>query len=281
MIRTTRKAESSRCVTGFLVQANGKLELYSPDLRILRSHDLRAEDSGPTGMWSVAVAPGGDTIHVQPSAQSHRVRHGSVSYFTGAGEAVGSWLRSDSFERIGRQLYSGGPDSISNDAIATKRAHCLDLQRIGEPSRHLSCSKPAAEGLPMFLNDREILSVHYTGFSVLSTQGTEVWATGKPDPGVRRPLFVTTHQGSMDGSRFAISLTAYKKKVEFDGTAIARSPLQTIVLYDEACKQHLLSVTTPGELSDSTFALSPDGQALAVLAGSTINIYKLSETTCR
>jgi hypothetical protein len=267
--------------TGFLVHASGKLELYSPDLRLVNSYDPCADDSGCTGMWSVAVAPGGNTIHVQPSAQTNQVRHGSVSYFTGTGEAEGSWLRSGSFQRIGSQLYLSGPDSISNDAIVTKRAHCLDLQRIGEPSRHLSCSKPAADGLPMFLNDHEILSVHYSGFSVLSTQGTEVWTVGASDPRIRRTLLVGSHQRSMDGSRFAISLTAYKKKVEFDGMPIARSPLDTIVVYDEICRQRVFGVTTPGEPADSAFALSPDGRTLAVLAGTAISIYKLPDANCR
>ena len=266
---------------GFLVQASGKLELYSPDLRLVSSYDPCADGSGCTGMWSVAVAPGGDTIHVQPAAETNQVRQGSVSYFTGTGEAEGSWLRSSSFQRIGSQLYSKGPDSISNDAIVTKRVHCLDLQRIGEPSRHLSCSKPAADGLPMFLNDREILSVHRAGFSVLSTQGTEVWTVGASDPGIRRTLFVGSHQRSMDGSRFAISLTAYKKKVEFDGMPIARSPLDTIVVYDETCRQRVFGVTTPEEPADSAFALSPDGRTLAVLAGMAISIYKLPDANCR
>jgi hypothetical protein len=267
---------------GFLVHASGKLELYSPDLRLVRSHDLRGDSSGPTGMWSVAVAPGGDTIHIQPSAQqASQVRHGSVSYFTGEGEAEGSWLRSDSFEKIGSQLYFGGPDSISNDALVTKRAHCLDLQRIGERSRHLSCSKPAADGIPMFLNDREILSVHYAGFSLLSTQGTEAWTVGGPDPGIRRTLLVGSHQRSMDGSRFAISLTAYKKKVEFDGIPVARSPLETMAVYDETCRRSIFSVSTPEGRADSVFALSPDGRTLAVLAGATVSIYRLPEATCR
>jgi hypothetical protein len=45
--------------TGFVVQASGKLELYSPDLRLVKSYDLRADDSASPEMWSVAVAPGG------------------------------------------------------------------------------------------------------------------------------------------------------------------------------------------------------------------------------
>lgn len=267
--------------TGFLVQARGKLELYSPDLRLVNTYDPCADDSGCTGMWSVAVAPGGDTIHVQPSAQTNQVRLGSVSYFTGTGEAEGSWLRSSSFQRIGSQLYFSGPDSISNDAIVTKRAHCLDLQRIGEPSRHLSCSKPAADGLPMFLNDHEILSVHYTGFSVLSTQGTEVWTVGVRSGHSPRILLAGSHQRSMDGSRFAISLTAYKKKVEFDGMPIARSPLDTVVVYDETCRQRVFGVTPHEDPADSAFALSPDGRTLAVLTGMAISIYKLPDANCR
>jgi len=266
---------------GFLVHANGKLELYSPDLRLVRSYDLRGGAFGAEGMWSVAVAPGGNTIHVQPSAQINQVKHGSASYFAGGAEVEGTWLRSESFEKIGSQLYLGGPDSISNDAIVTKRIRCLDLQRLGEPPRHLSCSKPAAGGLPTFLNDHEVLSVHYAGFSVLSTQGAEIWTVGAPDPGIRRILAIGSHQRSMDGSRFAVSVAAYEMGVEFDGIPIARSPLNSIVVYDELCKRHILSVTAPTVASNSIFALSPDGRALATLSGTAINIYKVPEANCK
>ena len=102
-----------------------------------------------------------------------------------------------------------------------------------------------------------------------------------PDPGIRRSLFVGSHQRSMDGSRFAISLTAYKKKIEFDGIPVARSPLETIVVYDESCRRSVFSVTTPGGSAGSAFAFSNDGRILAVLAGTVINIYKLPESACR
>jgi hypothetical protein len=85
----------------------------------------------------------------------------------------------------------------------------------------------------------------------------------------------------MDGSRFAISLTAYKKKVEFDGIPVARSPLETMAVYDETCRRSIFSVSTPEGRADSVFALSPDGRTLAVLAGATVSIYRLPEATCR
>ncbi len=266
---------------GFLVHAGGMLELYTPDLRLVNKYDLCTDEPECKGMWSVKVAPGGDVIYVQPFAQLNRVRSGTVSYFAGADDANGRWLRSDSFQKIGDQNYFGGPDSISNNAIVTKRAHCLDLQGIGEPSHHLSCSRPVADGFPTFLNDREILSIHDDGFSVLSTGGTEIWTKGGIDPGGRRTVFVSNHRRSMDGSRFAVSLSGLKKKIEFDGVLLARGPLETILIYDESCRQNVFSVAYRIGAHDSDFALSPDGHTLAVLEGTTINVYTLPGANCR
>jgi len=262
--------------SGFLVEAGAKLELHAPDLRLVRSYDLLLNAPGKTGMWSVKVAPGGDTIYVQPSEQTTQVRYGAVSYFTGRGESEGTWFRTDSFEKIGSQTYLSGPDSVSHGAIVTSRSHCLDLQRVGEAPHHISCSTAPA-GLPMFLNDDEILSVNNTSFSMLSTDGTKLWTAGVQDPGVHRSFEIDSYKRSMDGSRFAISLTAYKKKAEFDGIPLVRSPLHTIVVYDTRCRQHLFSLTTgpPG-----AFALSPEGQSLAILTKTIVSIYSLKGATC-
>ena len=265
---------------GFLVHAGGMLELYTPDLRLVNKYNLCTDEPECKGMWSVKAAPGGDVIYVQPFAQLNQVRRGTVSYFAGAGEANGRWLRSESFQKIGNQNYFGGPDSISNNAIVTEMAHCLDLQGIGEPSHHLSCSNPVAYGFPTFLNDREILSVHDDGFSVLSTEGTEIWTKGGSDPSGRRTFFVGSHRRSMDGARFAVSLSG-SKKVEFDGVRLARGPFETIVVYDEKCRQRVFNVTYRIGARDSDFALSPDGRTLAVLAGAAINVYKLPDANCR
>lgn len=262
--------------TGFLVDAGAKLELYDRDLRLRKTYDLKASNSGASGMWSVKVAPGGDTIHVQSSKQTVQVRRGAVSYFAGADEIESSWLQSDSFQKIGSQPSFGGPHSVSNDAIVTRLSHCLDLQRMGEPPHRISCSKPPA-GLPMFLNDNEILSVGVTEFSILSTQGILIWNVGEPDPGVRRSLEIDDYQRSMDGSRFAIALTGYRKKAMFDGIYLPRRPLDTIVVYDENCLQHVFTLTIPAH---SPYALSPEGRTLAVLTGTTLTVFALPKATC-
>jgi hypothetical protein len=264
---------------GFLVDASAKLELYSPDLKLVKTYDLRGDASTPTEMWSIAVAPGGDLIHIQPSAQTTQVRRGTVSYFTGTDETDSTWLRSDSFENAGTVRYFGGIHSVSHDSIVTKMAHCLDLEQAGRSTRHLTCTRPAATGLPTFLNDVEVLSVYYTGFSVLSTNGTQLWTAGGFDPGTHRALMIENHRKSMSGSRFAISLTGYKRKAVFDSVPVARSPLHTIVAYDERCRQQISSVTPA--LSDlSDFALSPEGNTLAVLTGTTISVYALPDASC-
>lgn len=264
---------------GFLVDAHAKLELYSPDLRLEKTYDLRGNASASTGMWSVSVAPGGDVIHIQPSEQTTQVRRGSVSYFTDAGEMESTWLRSDSFEHAGTLRYLGSIHSVSHDSIVTKRAHCLDLEQAGKPPRHLTCSPPANTGVPTFLNDEEVLSVYYTGFSVLSTNGKEIWSAGGSDPGVRRTLAIESHARSMSGSRFAISLTGYKRKAVFDNVPVAHSPLHTVIAYDECCRQPIFSIT-PTIPTVADFALSPEGHTLAILAGTTISLYTLPDASC-
>lgn len=264
---------------GFLVDASAKLELYSPDLKLVKTYDLRGNASTSTGMWSVAVATGGDLIHIQPSEQTTQVRRGTVSIFTGAGETESKWLRSDSFEQTGTLSYFGGIHSASHDSIVAKRAHCLDLEQAGRPTRHLTCSSPASTGLPTFLNDAEVLSVYYTGFSVLSTNGTELWSAGSSDRGIHRALMIGNHQRSMSGSRFAISLTGYKRKAVFDSVPVAHSPLYTIIAYDEHCRQRVFSMT-PTISALEGFALSPEGRTLAVLTGTTISLYTLPAVSC-
>jgi len=148
---------------------------------------------------------------------------------------------------------------------------------MGEPPHRISCSKPPA-GLPMFLNDNEILSVGVTEFSILSTQGTLIWRVGEPDPGVRRrPQEIDDDQRSMDGSRFALAVTAYRKKAMFDGIYLPRSPLDTIVVYDELCRQHVFTLTIPAR---TPYALSPEGRILAVLSDTTLMVYALPKATC-
>lgn len=264
---------------GFLVEASGKLELHSPDLKLVKTYELRGDASASTGMWSVVVVPGGDLIHIQPSEQTTQVRRGAVSYLTGAGETESNWLRSDSFEQTGTLSYFGGIHSASHDSIVAKRAHCLDLEQAGRPTRHLTCSSPASTGLPAFLNDAEVLSVYYTGFSVLSTNGTELWSAGSSEPGIHRALMIVNHKRSMSGSRFAISLTGYKRKAVFDSVPVAHSPLHTIIAYDERCRQRVFSVT-PTISAVEDFALSPEGRTLAILSGTTISVYSLPDPSC-
>jgi hypothetical protein len=84
----------------------------------------------------------------------------------------------------------------------------------------------------------------------------------------------------MDGSRFAVSLSGLKKKIEFDGVLLARGPLETILIYDESCRQNVFSVAYRIGAHDSDFALSPDGHTLAVLEGTTINVYTLPGANC-
>src|SRR5713226_2497369 len=190
---------------GFLVRAGTKLELYSSGMQLLRSYELHDDGSGAVKAWSVAVAPGGNTIHIQPSKGPAEVRHSSVFHFTGGDETEGVWLRSDSFQKVYSQMDLPGPHSVSDNAVATRRVHCLELHSVGEPTRSLCCSGACGDGIPTFLSNHEILSVYRSGFSVLSTNGNELWNRNAAGS---KGLDLEDQARSMNGLRFAISATS-------------------------------------------------------------------------
>lgn len=264
---------------GFLVQANARLELYSPDLRLVKSYDLKANFSDAMGMWNTEVAPGGEVIHVQPSEKVSQAGHGNVSYFAGGGgETEGVWLRADSFEKIATQTYYPGANVISNNSIVSPRIHCVDIQPIGERARHLHCTD-FAPGNPTFLNDNEIVVGYGTNFVVFSTQGTELWKVGAPDPGSDRKLELGVGSRSLDGSRFVVSASALKRNVEFAGVPIGRWLGGTLLVFDENCRERVFSVTRDKH-SMGFVALSSDGGTMAVLTESTLDMYKLPVASC-
>jgi hypothetical protein len=234
---------------GFLVHAGSSLKVYSVELQ------QRAElalESDPR--WAATIAPQGHTIHLQRIENDNR--------------AEGTWLTSDSLTRLRSQREAAGSSSASDEAIADKLSHCVQLQTVGEPPRKLFCADPSHLGLPLFLTNSEILSIYGSGFSVWSTKGDKLWTQEVPHG---RP--VGNQRRALDGGRFGVLITG---RVLFDQVAVPAGK-QAILIYDRAKRTQIFHVIFGHGAELVDFALSPDGRILAILRDDTIGIYRIPE----
>ena len=243
---------------GFLVHAGNSLALYSPDLRKIREMTLDAAVE-----WAATVAPMGRTFfleRIDPAVQQ---------------KAEGDWMASDTFERLrSLDVYPGSVVSVSKDAIAgtlSKGVQCLDSQRVGESPSHLCCGDPCGYGLPLFVAEDEVVSSYSYGFRVLCTTGEVLWRREATDPRVH---LIDDCERSMNGNRFLIR-AHWNKRVVFDQTSIPKGA-DAIIVYDRAERRQVFSVISK-PVDVNGLALSPDGQTLAVLSGTTLRLYRVPE----
>jgi hypothetical protein len=240
---------------GFLVHAGNSLALYSSDLRKLREMSLDASDQ-----WAATVVPMGRTFfleRIDPAVQQ---------------KAEGAWMASDTFERLrSLEVYPGSVVSVSKDTTATKGVQCLDSHRVGESPSHLCCGDPCGYGLPLFVAEDEVVSSYSYGFRVLSTTGEVLWRRDATNPRVH---LIDDCERSMDGNRFLIR-ASWDKRVVFDQTSIPKG-VDAIIVYDRAERRQVFSVILKSA-DVAGLALSPDGQILAALSGTTLRLYRLPE----
>jgi len=243
---------------GFLVHAGNSLALYSPDLRKIREMTLDAAVE-----WAATVAPMGRTFFLERIDTAVQQK------------AEGAWMASDTFERLrSLDVYSGSVVSVSKDAIAgtlSKGVQCLDSQRVGESPSHLCCGDPCGYGLPLFVAEDEVVSSYSYGFRVLSTTGEVLWRREATDPRVH---LIDDCERSMNGNRFLIR-AHWNKRVVFDQTSIPKGA-DAIIVYDRAERRQVFSVISK-PVDVNGLALSPDGQTLAVLSGTTLRLYRVPE----
>ncbi len=235
---------------GFLVHAGNALVLYSADQEKKREFPLAVGSR-----WAAVVPPMGRTIHLQRIDRD---------------ETEGTWLDSDTLTKLRSQREIEGITSASDDAVVTKLAHCMQLQTFGKLPRNL-CSDPCRLGLPEFLSDAEVLSVYRNGFSVLSASGEKLWTREVPDAKNR---IVESHQRSLDGSRFALSLRG-GRNTSFDGVKVPKGEL-AIVVYERSTRTEVFHVSIGRVAEPVAFALAPDGSTLAILVGEMLRVYKVS-----
>ncbi len=256
---------------GFLVHANSSLLLYSPDLQKKREMQL-----DPSSEYAVMVASGGDVFFIERSMPGVVKNSNGISMVVNGDSqhvpvARGEWLSSETFEKIHSiDLFPGVAASVGSVAYAGPWYKCLDLQPADSTRSHLCCGDPCGNGLPMFLNDREVVSHFRSGFQVLSTSGEVLW--GREASNWRDFDFYDSVR-SLDGSRFAMSIVAYRR-TRFDDTQIPERSFAAVV-YDRVQRVKILSIVCRSDNSPE-IALSPGGGRLAILNGPTLFLYKLS-----
>jgi hypothetical protein len=231
---------------GFLVHAGNSLTLYSTGLE--QKAQLPLED-GPR--WAVTVAPLGRTIHLQRIYEDN--------------QADGEWLAPDTLTKLRSQHEMAGITSASDQAVVDKLAHCLQLQSFGEPARNLYCDNPSRLGLPVFLNESEVLAVRYKGFTVWSTKGEMLW-------GHEGPVMTGSHNRSLNGNRFALWMSGDNDV--FDQVKLPKGQT-VIIVYDRDTRSRIFQMTVGSSTEVNGFELSADGSMLAVLLGDTVRLYKI------
>jgi hypothetical protein len=258
---------------GFLVHANNSLVLYSPDLQ--KTQEIQLD---PSFEYSAMVAPGGNVSFLEQSTPGAATSSGGVSMVVNGDSdhwpvAHGEWRSSETFEKVrSMDLFPGAAESVSSDAFAGTWFKCVDLQRAGLPNSHLSCTDPYRYGRPMFLSDSELVLNYPGGFQVLSTSGDVLWERQISSDHTAYDLYDCVH--SLDESRFAMSVFAYRK-IEFENTMIPKRRFAVIV-YDRSQRTKVFSVVVNSEQA-LTIALSPEGDRLAILSGTTLFLYRIPD----
>jgi hypothetical protein len=185
--------------------------------------------------------------------------------------AHGEWRSSETFEKLrSMDLFPGSAESVSSYAFAGTWFNCINLQPVGLPRSHLSCTDPYKYGAPMFLSDSELVLNHPLGFQVLSTGGDVLWERQISSDHTAYSLYDCVR--SLDGSRFAMSIFVYRK-IEFENTKIPKRWFAVIV-YDRSQRTKVLLVPLKSEQAPA-IALSPEGDCLAILSGTTLFSYRL------
>jgi hypothetical protein len=252
---------------GFLVHAGASLALYSPSLEPIATYALGgygtpfSKRGEPRG-WSVRVAPGGKIIHLQP--------------FTSQPSDRTFWMEGSTLKEIGTQLHRSGVETVSENAIITLMARGLTIDERNSGPRDL-CSVAACKGLPVVLNNDEVLLLGETGFTVISIRGEQLWQRTARQFWTK-DFLIEDHSHSLTGEHFAIEVNS-RGRATFDGYKVAHDPKQSILVYDRACRSKVLNVSVAAlDAPDSDISLD-DGR-LVVLSGATVSIYALPNTRC-
>ncbi|MGO9591426.1 MAG: hypothetical protein ACLP3K_15435 [Candidatus Acidiferrales bacterium] len=262
--------------SGFLVHANNTLALYAADLQ--KKREMALDDSLE---YAAIVAPGGGVFFLEKSAPGTVRSADGVSMVQNADSGLltahGEWRSSETFDKLGGiDLFPGGADSVSKDAFAGRWYTCIVVQRVDSIRTPLCCDDPCTYGQPVFLDDDEVVSFFRSGFQVLSTKGEVLWGRQSRDRKNWKNFILSDLVRSLDGSRFA-GLFYADRKVEIDSTEIPKKRFGVFV-YDRSQRAKVFDVVLEAD-STPAIALSPDGDRLAILSGTTLLLYRMPETS--
>jgi hypothetical protein len=264
--------------SGFLVHANNTLALYAADLH--KKREMALDDSLE---YAAIVAPGGDVFFLEHDTPGVVTSAGGVSMVQnvdrGLLTAHGEWRSSETFDKLGSiDLFPGGADSVSKDAFAGRWYRCIVVQRVDSIRTPLCCDDPCTYGQPVFLDNDEVVSFFRSGFQVLSTKGKVLWGRQSRDWKNWKNFILSDDVRSLDGSRFA-GLFYADRKVEIDGTEIPKKWFGVLV-YDRSKRAKVFSaLLKPENAPAPAIALSPSGDRLAILSGTTLFLYRMPETS--
>ncbi len=255
---------------GFLVHANNTLSLYTPDLQKKREIQL-----DPSLEYAAMVAPRGEVFFLEQSNPGVVSSSGGVSMVVNGDSehwpvAHGEWRSSETFEKVRSiDLFPGSAESVSTDAFAGEWYKCIDVERADATRTHLCCGDPCRYGLPMFLTSDQILAEIRSGFQVLSSGGELLWERQNAD---WSSYDIYDYMRSLEGSRFAMLILAYRK-LTLDDTLIPKRWFAVLV-YDRSRRSKVFSVVLKSENAPA-IALSPSGDRLAILSGTTVLSYRI------
>lgn len=244
--------------------------------------------SSPTQLLWVDVTPDGKQIIVETPDQVEKATDKPISPKT---HVTIGFLDADSLKvvraiKLGQPVNLGGTSTgfatVSASGSLSGNVWLVQFGPVARQRTDVARVRSARAPDILYISNNSMLigrdSQHTLGYSVsaFTVTGNRLWRQHWPhrwyDPTIRR---------SDDGSRFAVSgVSAISDKPAVtpngpsDETQIGVE--QKIQVFDSASGDALLTVNaTPVVVKGQNFSLSPDGRRLAVVHGSTIEVYDL------
>lgn len=245
----------------FLVHAADKLMLFSRNFRLKWTRDLETRGRGEK--WSIQPLVGGTEVFVRHESENE------VEY---------SWRTIDSFESVQGLSFDASNYLSKTGALATTQSLFSFDKRYPvstKDSPHfISCPFPSCKLYSsLILNGDEILESARYGFAVLSSDGQHtLWSKRTTQSDGVSPTLLGR---SLDGDSFFLAFESYRGSSKLDGIRLSENG--TLIVYGPRKKEPVFVSTNRESQWENGAALSPDGSKLALLKGTTLELYSLSQ----
>ncbi|NDQ57055.1 MAG: hypothetical protein GZ088_08280 [Acidipila sp.] len=238
----------------FVVHADNKLMLYSPDFKLLKERKLEGDIKE---WWAVKTPPGGKRLFLW----SHK-NHGGFLI---------AWMDLETpSNRVGVPMPR--PELSDREAVFLPTETGFYVYQgdtlVPYPATGaatLSCNPPDCGKETIFarpMTGGQVVFMSKSGVVIYARDGRATWS--REILGVRVSRDV---ERSLDGNTFVVQLSS--EKGEFDGVRLSKKA--TYFVYDVASLKRTLLVRVPSSL---VFALAPNGSMLGVFYGTTIQVFK-------